>query len=147
MIAIPEKLAIKHLQENLKKGDVLFWENFKGKESIKDCYFVLLSNFIDGYFICARATSRTDIYKNCHKQRLMNDIVFIRKGESKYFTVDSILDLSWSRKFTCSDLSKLLGVGITKIGSLEQVILERINYDVEGSITLSEEDRNIILRS
>jgi len=130
MIQIPEELGIEHLRKNFKKGDVLFYKNFEGKEKYRDSYFVLLTNCINDEFLVVRAT------KNIH---------YYKKGETTIFTLDTIIDLTWTRVFTINEMKKLLGTLIVKKGCLPMQIIKRINESVLMAVTIEEGWQKIIL--
>ena len=144
MIQIPEELGIEHLRKNFKKGDVLFYKNFEGKEKYRDSYFVLLTNCINDEFLVVRATKNIHYYNN-PTNRLKHDIVLIKKGETTIFTLDTIIDLTWTRVFTINEMVKLLGTLIVKKGCLPTQIIARINESVLMAVTIEEKWQKIIL--
>lgn len=147
MIYIPKEIALKHLQSSCRKGDVLFWENFPGKEKSKDSYFVLLTDCVNDKFLMARTTSRIYYYFNGPlAKRVEHDIVFIKSGETKLFVKDTIIDLTSFRWFSVNQLAKLLGGTIKKKGRLSGELIKRINQCVKQSVTISERDINTILK-
>ncbi len=147
MIHIPEEIALEHLRSFYRKGDVLFWENFPGKEKSKDSYFVLLTDCVNDKFLMARTTSRTYYYFNGPlAKRIEHDIVFIKNGETQLFAKDTIIDLTSFRWFSVNQLAKLLGESLKKKGQLSKKLIERINQCVKQSVTISERDIKTILK-
>ena len=145
MIQIPEELGVEHLRKNFKKGDVLFYKNFEGKEKYRDSYFILLTNCINDEFLVVRATKNIHCYDNPTANRLKHDIVFIKKDETTIFTLDTIIDLTWTRIFTINEMVKLLGTLIVKKGCLPTQIIARINESVLMAVTIEEKWQKIIL--
>jgi hypothetical protein len=145
MIQLPPELSKPHLRNSCSKGDVFLWKQYVGKNEIKDSYFVFLTNCIDDKFITARATSRVDKYNGVKATRLMNDIMFIKKGETPIFSKNTILDLSYTTTFTVNELHKLMGSALIKKGKLSDIIINKIDSAVVTSISLSSKDiKNII---
>lgn len=147
MIQLSEELSNKHLRATFCKGDVLFWEGFPGKEKARDSYFVLLTGCIEDHFLVARASRQLHHYVGSSAERLRHDIVLIKSGEAEIFTDDTILDLTWRRFFTVEQLAKLLGAEVKKIGVLSDALIVRINEYVRMSVTLSEREKEMILKS
>ena len=147
MIVFPEEITKEHLRTMYCKGDVLFWENFKGKERIKSSYFVLLTKCIDDKFILVRATKQIHYYTGPMAVRLAHDIVLIKADETTTFPQDTILDLTWMDFFSVEDLYKLLGSDIRKIGKLPANIIKRINDYVFIANTVSPSMQKLILQS
>lgn len=143
---LPADLAEKHLRSHLCKGDVLFWESFRGKKRTKDSYFVVLSRCINDQFIVARTTSKKELYTGTIAKRLSHDIVFIKKNETKIFPKDTLLDLNWLDFFTIEELARLIGGNLKKKGRLSENLIKRIDEAVQTAVTVSEHDKRLILR-
>lgn len=146
MMKLNEKLAEEHLQTYYVKGDVLFWENYPGKEKGRDSYFVLLTSCIGNRFICARATAQVQHYGGQSAKRLQHEIIWIKKGETSIFPKDTVIDLTWIRYFTTAQLSELLGSTITRKGKLPVAIIQRIDNCVRSAVTISQRDQKLILQ-
>ena len=148
MMQLPAGLVEKHLRSHLCKGDVLFWESFRGKKQTKDSYFVVLSRCINDRFIVVRATSKKELYTGTLAKRLSHDIALIKKGETKIFPKDTILDLNWLHHFTVEELAQLIGgTTLKKKGRLPECLIDKINETVKSSVTVSKHDKKIILQS
>jgi len=145
MIQLPKELAKKHLQTSCCKGDVLFWKNFPIGITGRDSFFVLMTGCIDNQFLCARTTRKTYHYVGPTAKRLAHDIILIKRGETTIFPVDTVIDLTWMRRFTTEQLSKLLGSDIEKRGKLPDNIIKRVDVYVRAAVTISPRDIKLIL--
>ncbi len=146
MVKIPEKIGRAHIRTSYKKGDVFLWEQFPGKEKTKDAHFVFLTDCCeDDSFLSVRATKRVELYNGPMAKRFANETVLIKAGETKIFRLDTILDLTWRRRFAVNDLAKILGAGFKKEGNLSSEIIGRIDESVRKSRTLTMREINLIL--
>jgi len=146
MVQIPRELAEAHLRTSCKKGDVLYWEFFEGHEQDKNSYFVLLTSCINGRFLAVRGTKRVELYTTQNAKRVSHDTLLIKSGETAIFPKDTILDFTWMRWLTLSELAKLLGAGVSQKGTLPANIIGRIDTVVEGAITISSRYKALILK-
>ena len=67
--------------------------------------------------------------------------------ECKEFDRDTVLDFNWIESFSLSDMAKLFGVGLVRVGSLSQDLVEKIDKCVADSILISPIYREKILQS
>lgn len=146
MIELPEKLSKSNLRKSFKKGDVIFWENFDGKEEVKDSFFVLLTDCNNDMFIVVRATSKVEFYSGPDRKRLKHDWLKIKKGSCPLFSKETALDFTWMDYFSVEDMYRLVGSGIRKKGTLSEHIMQKVEETVKNAKTVSKADKDKILK-
>ncbi|MBI2055190.1 MAG: hypothetical protein HYT39_03805 [Candidatus Sungbacteria bacterium] len=146
MVKLPPELSEKHLRRAFGKGDVLLWESFKGKETTKDSYFLLLSCCRNDKFLMARATKQVHLYGHSAK-RLAHEYIFIKAGVVSFFSKDTVIDLTWMQIVTISQMSKLLGSGIRRVGRLTPDLMIQLNDYIRMATTITGVNKEWILTS
>jgi len=131
--------------ENLLKGDILLWKRYRFENgNTKSKYILILSSCINNkYYIYTLPTSHLFFYKN---SRNRIDVVFLSRKEVKFLPLGTAIDLKHIRTERASIISIRMEDNIlVKIGRLPKSIINRIDYAVDNSKTLSPEQQKFIL--
>jgi len=130
----------------INRFGVYHWSSFEfDNKTSKNKYFIALNcSFNEIEFCVLLATSQVEKYQRF--QNRLIDTIFIEKNKSRYFKVDTIIDLKNIQTIETKKFQKAIYENkINYLGLIEEDIKEKIIKTIKNAKTLSKIIKNKLL--